>query len=289
MNKNIKTTLKVFAVILKWIALAFLCGLFLFPLVWMIMNSLKSQAEVNQQLSSLRTFLPSSDVSTWFVSYKNLFFAFEFFGRSIINSIVYSAITILMVLIVNSFGGYALAKFRFPGSQLLTTILILIIIVPVETSIVPLYTILYRIKLLQANMRVVGYLIPGAASAFYVYMFRQFFMGIPSELDEAARIDGATRLKSFFRIMLPLALPVFATVGIFTFMGSWNDYVWAQLIFSKPEQQPLQVFLQLINSYNPRDISMVMAALTFSTIPIAIVYIFCQKYIVEGVSFTGLK
>lgn len=90
-------------------------------------------------------------------------------------------------------------------------------------------------------------------------------------------------------VIIPCALPVFATVSIFTFMGQWNEYVFAQLMFSNPAQQPLQVFLQLINNFNPKDISVVMASLTFSTIPIALFYIFAQKYIIEGVAFTGLK
>ena len=88
---------------------------------------------------------------------------------------------------------------------------------------------------------------------------------------------------------MPLAKAIFATVAIFTFMGAWNGYVFAQLMLPNPKNQPLQVFLQLVNTYNPKDLAVVMAALTFSTIPIAIVYIFCQRYIVEGVSFSGLK
>lgn len=267
-----------------------LAVIFTFPVLWMVVNSFKSQKEVYETINSLRTFLPYTwDVTKWFESYKNLFSTFDYFGQSIINSIVYASITITGVLIINSIAGYALSRFVFPGHKLIVNIIILILIVPVETSIVPLYVILKNLGLLDPNLRIIGYLIPGLVSPFYIFMFRNYFLGIPKELEEAAYIDGAGRLKTFFRIIIPVSLPVFATVAIFTFMGSWNEYVFAQLMFSSPAQQPLQVFLQLINNFNPKDISLVMASLTFSTIPIAIVYIFCQRYIVEGVAFTGLK
>jgi fructooligosaccharide transport system permease protein len=256
----------------------------------MVANSFKTHAQINQTLGSLQTFLPYTlDVTKWFVSYGKLFTTFKEFGQSILNSFIYSFITIAGVLLINSFCGYALAKLKFPGSNFIINFIIIILIVPVETSIVPLYVILKQIGLLNENLRVVGYLLPGLVSPFYIFMFRSYFLGIPKELEEAAIIEGAGRLKVYFKIVVPLSLPVFATVGIFAFMGSWNEYIFAQLMFSKPIQQPLQVYLQLINNFNPKDMSLIMASLTFSTLPIAIVYIFAQKYIVDGVTFTGLK
>lgn len=160
---------------------------------------------------------------------------------------------------------------------------------PVETSIVPTYIILQNLGLLREETRVIGYLLPGLVSPMYIFMFRAYFLGIPKELEEAAYMDGCGKLKAYFTVIVPCCKPVFATVAIFAFMGQWNEYVFAQLMFSDPSLQPLQVYLQLINNFNPKDISMVMASLTFSTIPIALVYIFCQRYIVEGVAFSGLK
>ncbi len=273
-----------------YFSLFVLAALFIFPVVWMIMNSFKTHAQINADLSTWRTFLPSTlNIGEWFQSYIKLFSSFQEFGRSILNSIVYSGITISVVLLINSLAGYAIAKFRFPGSTVIVTIIILILIIPVETSIVPLYVILKKMGLLTENLRIVGYLIPGFCSPFYIFMFRAYFLGIPKELEEAAYIDGASRIKTFFSIIIPNSLPVFATVSIFTFMGTWNEYIFAQLMFSNPLQQPLQVYLQLINNFNPKDMGMIMASLTFSTIPIALVYVFSQRYIVEGVAFTGLK
>ncbi|MGD9605036.1 MAG: carbohydrate ABC transporter permease [Bacilli bacterium] len=277
-----KTLFRIFLIVL--------CIIFLFPVVWMLSNSFKTQAEVYASINSIKTFLPATwNISKWFLSYQNLFATFDNFGRSILNSVIYATISITGVLLVNSLAGYALSRFVFPGHKTIVSIIILILIVPVETSIVPLYVILKNLGLLTAELRVIGYLLPGIVSPFYIFMFRAFFLGIPKELEEAAYVDGASKLTTFFKVIVPLSLPVFATVAIFTFMGSWNEYVFAQLMFSNPVQQPLQVFLQLINNFNPKDISLVMASLTFSTIPIALVYIFAQRYIIEGVAFTGLK
>ncbi len=273
-----------------YLFLASLCILFLFPVVWMVMNSFKSQEEVYATMSSWLTFLPSTwNITKWFDSYVKLFTTFDDFGRSIINSIIYCAVTITGILIINSFAGYALARFVFPGHKVLVTIIILLLIVPVETSIVPTYIILKNLGLLRTQFRVIGYLLPGLVSPMYIFMFRAYFLSIPKELEEAAYMDGCGKLKTYFTVIMPCCKPVFATVAIFAFMGQWNEYVFAQLMFSNPSLQPLQVYLQLVNNFNPKDISMVMASLTFSTVPIALVYIFCQRYIVEGVAFSGLK
>ena len=268
----------------------FLAFLFLFPVIWMVSNSFKDNDTVFAQMGSILTFFPPSwNIAEWFVSYAKLFDQFENFGRSILNSIIYCSVTIAMVLLINSLAGYALARFHFPGGKAMTTVILILMIVPVETSVVPTYLILYYLGLLTEPLNVVGYLLPGFASLMYTYMFRQFFLSMPVEIEEAARIDGCSRAGVFFRMIVPLSAPIFATVGIFTFMGQWNEYLSAQLIMQNEQYFPLQYYLQIINNSNPRDLGMVMAALTFSTIPIALVYVFCQKYIVEGVSFTGLK
>lgn len=283
-----------FARVVKVALLSLLCltlsAVFLFPLIWMVSNSFKDHETVYAQMNSILTFLPPSiNISEWFVSYMKLFQGFENFGQSVINSFIYAGVTIFFVLVINSVAGYALARFSFPGNRVLTTIILLLMIIPIEISVVPMYLILYYLGLLREPLNVIGYLIPGFSSLFYTYMFRQYFLGMPREIEEAARIDGCTRIGVFFKMIVPLAKPIFATVAIFTFMGQWNEYIFAQLMFPNPAQQPLQVFLQLVNNSNPQDIGMVMASLTLSTIPIALVYIFAQRYIVEGVAFTGLK
>ncbi len=287
-SRRRKRVKKVSLNFLVYFALILLAATFLFPVWWMVINSFKTQEEIYATINSIATFFPANwNVASWLTSYAKLFSTFDFFGQAILNSFIYSAITIVGVLFINSLAGYALARIRFPGRKFLTALILILIMVPVETSIVPLYVILSRMGLLK--MRVVAYLIPSFVSPFYIFMFRSFFLGIPKEIEEAASLDGASKFTIYRRLIIPVSLPIFATVAIFTFMGAWNDYVFAQLIFSDPSMQPLQVYLQLINNFNPQDLSLTMAALTFSTIPIAIVYIFCQKYIIEGVAFDGLK
>ena len=289
-NKKSFSLARLLKIILVTILCLILCIIFLFPVVWMVSNSFKDHETVYAQMTSILTFLPPSiNIGEWFVSYVKLFQGFDNFGQSVLNSIIYASVTIVSVLVINSLAGYALARFKFPGNKAMTTIILLLMIIPIETSVVPMYLILYYLGLLKEPFNIVGYLIPGFASLFYTYMFRQYFLGMPIEVEEAARIDGCSRVGVFFKMIVPLAKPIFATVAIFTFMGQWNEYIFAQLMFPNPAQQPLQVFLQLVNNANPQDIGMVMASLTLSTIPIALVYIFAQRYIVEGVAFTGLK
>lgn len=281
---------KIIARIFVCIGLAVLCVLFLFPIWWMVISSLKTHDTILEDLPSFATFLPRGDVTKWFGSYVELFSSFENFGKAIFNSFVYCGATVLGVLLINSLAAYALTRLEFPGSGVISTIVILLIIVPVETSVVPLYVILQKMGLLYEQTAAVGYVLPNLVSALYIFMFKQYLEGIPRELEEAAEIDGAGKVRTFFSIILPLAKPIFATVAIFTFMGAWNEYVFAQLIFGNYDSQmPLQAFLQIVNKRNPQDLALTMASLTISTIPIAIVYIFCQKNIVEGVSYSGIK
>lgn len=273
-----------------YLLLVVLCVLFLFPIFWMAMNSMKPHAQIYADMNTFKTFLPSFHASEWFASYGELFTMFKYFGRSILNSLIYCAVTIAGVLVVNSLAAYALSRFKFPGHKVLVTIIVLLLMIPVETSIVPQVIILRSLGLLKGNMRILGYLIPAIVSPMYIFQFRSFFLGIPKELEEAAYIDGCGRFKTFFRVIVPCSMPVFATVAIFTFMGQWNEYVFANYMFAAKESfKPLQVFLQLVNTHNPQDLSCTLAALTFGTVPIAIVYIFFQRWIIEGVAFSGLK
>lgn len=280
--------------VMKWTIFIVYGFISVLPMYWMVVNSFKTHPQIYADMDSFRTFCPPLDITQYFDSYITLFREFDLFGRAVFNSLFYAVIIIVLVLGVNSLAGYALARFHFPGNRVIETIIILLLIVPVETSVVPLYVILYRMGLLNTSLlgpgiRVVAYIIPGIVSPFNIFLFRQFFLGIPIELEDAAKIDGSSRLGVFFKIVFPLSLVVFATVTIFSFMGTWNDYLWPQLVFTDERYFPVQVFLQQVNNRNPKDISLVMASLTFSTLPIVIVYVSFQKYIVEGVAYTGLK
>lgn len=150
-----------------YIAITLLALTYLFPVLWMVVNSFKTQEQIYETISSFASFFPATwNVAEWMRSYVELFSTFDFFGRSILNSFIYSAITIVGVLFFNSLAGYALARIKFPGSKFIINFILILILVPVETSIVPLYVILSKLNLLK--VRVVAYLIPSFVSPFYI-------------------------------------------------------------------------------------------------------------------------
>lgn len=163
-----------------------------------------------------------------------------------------------------------------------------LLIVPVETVLIPQFTIMNGLGLVNTRLAVI---LPGIASVFNIYLFRNFFIAIPEEIIESARIDGASIVKIFFSIMLPMSKPAIATVGVLSFIGSWNDYIWPLMVLTDKSKFSMQVAITTINSTQPVYINQVMAVLTMSTIPLIIIYVVAQKYILEGLggSGTGIK
>lgn len=278
--KYVKTTV-------YYVMLFILSFLFLFPLLWMVANSFKPNEMLFSQLNSYKAFLLPFNlpITQWFDAYRQVFERFNLF-KGIGNSIMYGSIVVVCNVLVNSMAAYALAKFHFPGKKIILSIIIFILIVPMETGIVPLFVIVNSLHLVNT---IPGLLAPAIGNVFNIFLFRQFFMNLPGELEEAALIDGAGRFRIFFAIIIPLSKPIIATIAILTFIGSWNDFLWPVLIFTDNGKMPLQVILNVLNNTDPVYTNQVMAGLTISTIPIILVYAFFQKYIVEGISHTGIK
>lgn len=264
-----------------------LSALFIFPLIWMVTSSLKPEAMIFTQLRSLKAFsLPfEQPISTWFDAYRVVFTRFNLV-RAIGNSVMYGSIIVICNIIVNSLAAYALAKFHFPGKKLIIALIIFIMIVPMETGIVPLFVIVNSLKLVNT---IPGLVAPALGSVFNVFLFRQFFMGIPDEFEEAAILDGAGKMRIFVSIIMPLSKSIIATVAVLTFIGSWNDFLWPVLIFTENSKMPLQVILNVLNNTDPVRTNEVLAALTVSTVPIIMIYAFFQRFIVEGISHAGVK
>lgn len=279
-----KTSLKK---ILYYIFLITLSFVFIFPLLWMVASSLKPNEMIFSQLNSFKAFLLPFGIpfSQWFEPYRLVFERFNLF-RGIFNSLFYGSLIVVLNILVNSLAAYALARFAFPGKKLMISIIIFILIVPMETGIVPLFVIVNKLGLVNT---VAGLIVPSIANVFSIFLFRQFFLGIPIELEEAAVIDGAGRMRIFFSIILPLSKPIIATTAILTFIASWNDFLWPVLMFTENSKMPLQVLLNVLNNTEPVYTNQVMAGLTVSTIPIIIIYALFQKQIVEGVAHTGIK
>ena len=272
---------------LEYILLTLLAFLFLFPMVWMVVSAMKPEADVYGNLTSWKAFLPSLNPANWFKPYQEILERFSILTY-LGNSIFYSTTFALGSILINAFAGYAFARIDFSGKKILFGFLLALLIIPAETVLIPQFTIVNALGLVNNRLAVI---IPGLASIFNIYLFRNFFIAIPEEIVESARMDGANIIQTFFRIMLPMSKPAVATVGVLSFISSWNDYIWPLMVLTDTSKFSMQVAITTINTTQPVYINQVMAVLTISTIPLIIVYIVAQKYIVQGLggSGTGIK
>ncbi|MBE7061243.1 MAG: carbohydrate ABC transporter permease [Clostridiales bacterium] len=268
--------------------------IFLFPIIYMIATSTKSESAYAASVGSLKMFLPDfANIGTMFSNYKSVLVNYDIWKYAL-NSFIYAAIVIVLNVLINGLAGYVMAKLRFPGKRLLSFLIIFLIVVPVETSIIPLYSIVKIMLGLKKGMTVIGVILPAAISIFNIFLFTQFFEGIPKEYEEAARIDGATTMGVFAKVIMPLSKPIIATVAVFCFIGVWNDYLWPSMILPSVDDGswpllPIQTALMSIQSIEGITTGEIMASLIITSIPIFIIYVAAQKYIVQGFGTAGLK
>jgi fructooligosaccharide transport system permease protein len=274
---------KKLSMLVGYILLAILAFLFIFPLLWMISSSMKPEANIYTEMGSIKALLPSFTVSDWFAAYKSLFARFNIFGY-VSNSLFYAAVVALGAIFVNALAGYAFAKYEFKGKKLIFLMLLALLIIPTEALIINQFTVIHKIGLVNTRIAV---MLPLFANVFFIYLFRNFFMAVPNSIIESARLEGASSWKIFWSIMMPMSKPAIATVGTLAFIGSWNDYIWPLMILTDSDKYPLQVAITNINSTNPVYTNEVMAILTVSTIPLIIVYIFAQKFLMQGLGNSG--
>ena len=267
---------------------------FILPKMYMLATSTKSESTYAAGVGSLNMFLPDfANLGIAFENYKNVLMNYDIWKYAL-NSFVYAAIVIVLNILVNGLAGYVMAKLTFPGKKLLSFLIIFLIVVPVETSIIPLYSIVKIMLGLKQQMSVLGVILPATISIFNIFLFTQFFQNIPKEYEEAARIDGASTLGVFFKVILPLSKPILATVAVFCFIGVWNDYLWPSMILPSADDGtwpllPIQTALISIKSIESITTGEIMASLVITSIPIFVIYVAAQKYIVQGFGTSGLK
>ncbi len=268
--------------------------IFLFPILYMLATSTKSESAYAESIGTLNMFLPDfANTATAFENYKSVLLNYDIWKYAL-NSFLYAAIVIVLNVLINGLAGYVMAKLRFPGKRLLSFMIIFLIVVPVETSIIPLYSIVKIMLGLKQEMSILGVILPAAISIFNVFLFMQFFQNIPSEYEEAARIDGATTMGVFSKVIMPLSKPIIATVAVFCFIGVWNDYLWPSMILPSVDDGswpllPIQTALISIKSIEGITTGEIMASLVITSIPIFVIYVAAQKYIVQGFGTAGLK
>lgn len=264
--------------------------LFILPLLYMLASSTKTEEQIAYASGTIMMFIPDfSTIGHVFDNYAALFERTNFL-RYALNSLIYAAIIIVLNVIVNGLAGYVLAKFDFPGKKFFTFFILFLIVVPVETSIIPLYTIARDMLGLKKELSFFAVVFPGVISIFNIFLYTQFFTSIPKEFEEAMHIDGSSRVRIFFDLILPLSKPIIATTAVFTFIGVWNDYVWPSMVLSNNKDWwTVQSSLLTLQADPATTSGQWMAALVMTTLPIFIVYAAAQKYIVKGFGTAGLK
>ena len=257
--------------------------LFIFPLVWMIVSAMKPEAAIFHDMGTINTFLPSHHISDWFQSYKTIFNRFDII-RYLGNSIFYAAAVTVGSIVINALAGYAFATIDFKFKKVLFGLMIALLVIPGETIMITKFVVVQRLNLINTPFAVI---LPLLATPLYIYMFTVFFRAVSKEIQEAAMIEGANKFDIFLKVMLPMSKPAVATVGTLSFIMSWNDYIWPLMVITNSDRYPLQVAITNINNTEPVYINQIMAILTISTIPLIIIYVFFQKYLVQGIGATG--
>lgn len=270
-------------IVLYHILSILLALLFIFPLVWMIVSSLKPEAQIFNDMGTIRSFLPSLNSSEWFGAYEAVFERFNIF-RYIFNSIFYALSVTVGSILVNSLAGYAFATINFRFKKPLFGLMIALLVIPAETIMITKFIVVDELNLVNTPWAVI---LPLIATPLYIYMFTVFFGAISTEVQEAAQLEGANRFQIYWNIMLPMAKPAIATVGTLSFIMSWNDYIWPLMVLTDSSKYPLQIAITNINNTQPVYMNQVMAILTISTIPLIIIYVFFQNQLVQGLGSTG--
>ena len=250
-----------------------------FPFVWMILTSFKYENDVF-------TWPPHLLPSQWTTSaYRNIWsqIPFDLFFR---NSLIFAGGVTLISLFLDSLAAYSFSRFDYPGRDAFFLLVLIALMLPFQVTFIPLYITVQKLGLLNSFG---GLIIPRATNAFGIFMLRQFFNGIPHELDDAARIDGASEFYIYARIILPLSGPALATLGIFHFMYNWNDFLWPLLITKTTEMRTLPAGLALFMGEHVIDNALLMAGATLALLPLFIAFLFAQKYFVQSIVMTGLK
>lgn len=263
------------------IVLLFIAFVVFFPIMWMISQSLTPNSEVWDWPPQ---FIPQHPTLE---NYQTLFTRQDLaIGHWFMNSLFVSTITTILTLFITSLAAYSFARLRFPGRDVIFFILLSALVIPAQVTLIPIFLLMRDLKWLDTYHALIW---PAMANVFAVFMLRQFFLGIPRELEEAAILDGATRFGIYWRIILPMSSSALTALAIFVFLGSWNDLFWPLIVLNRLEMRTLPVGLTVLSSaYYTREQSLVQAGAVIASVPVLIFYAFFQRQILKGITFTGM-
>lgn len=206
--------------------------------------------------------------------------------RYFLNSLILSASITALSLLVNSMAGFAFAKFHFPGKESLFKLLLAAMIIPAQVTMLPLFLMMNQLGLINSYL---GVIIPGMASIFGIFLIRQYITSLPDSLIEAARLDGASDFQIYWKIVLPLAKPILVTLGLFTFMGTWNDFMWPLIIMTRENMYTLPVAMANLSGEHAQDTELMMAGAVITVLPVIIVFLALQRFYIEGIMLGSVK
>jgi multiple sugar transport system permease protein len=267
--------------IVRYVVLIALALLFISPLLFMLVTSFKTRVEAagipptwipeTPTLDAYRTVLdsPGTPVLRWFA-----------------NSMIAATANALLVVATSALAAYPLARMHFRGKRIVFGLIIATLFVPPVILVIPNYLLVGELRWLDTLVAVI---VPSAASAFGVFFLRQFFLSLPRELEEAARLDGANSFQTFFRVILPLSRPALITLALLAFLTNYNDFLWPVYVLFSPESQTLPAGLSTLQSANSVRYDLLMAGAVIASVPVLIAFVLLQRFIIEGVSRSGLK
>ncbi|MGD1819194.1 MAG: carbohydrate ABC transporter permease [Pleomorphochaeta sp.] len=274
MNKKYSLSL-----VLQHIIVIFLAMFCLFPVVWVFLSSFKPQSEL---FKIPMTFLPKNwTILNYIEALKHGSFI-TYFSNTLFVAVVSTVITVL----INIMCGYALAKYIFPGRNLIFSIMIGTLMIPLQVIMIPIFLQLKRLGMLNSLW---GIIIPPAATPTGIFLARQYMVNLPNSMIESARIDGAKEFFIFRTIIIPLSKPIVATIAIFSFMWRWNDYLWPLIVITDNDKQTLQQALANFVGQLQINWSNLLAMTTISIIPVIVVFLIFQRYFMSGITTGAVK
>lgn len=261
------------------LALAGLAAATLLPLFAMVSASLMPTGE---STATPPPWLPSR---VTFEHYRDLFTRLSL-GRTLANSVLLASSVTALSLLLNSMAGYAFAKLRFAGRDRLFRTLLAAMVIPAQVAMLPLFLLLKQLGLVNTYM---GVIVPGMASIFAIFLMRQYALSLPDELLDAARVDGASEWRIYRSVILPLCRPVLVTLGVFTFMGTWNDFMWPLVVLTDDRLYTLPVALANLMGEHVQDNELMMAGSVLTVLPVLVLFLALQRHYVEGITVGGVK
>ena len=261
-------------------ALLLLCTVItLLPYAWMLSSSFKPAVEI---FSGTAQLIPSHPILDNYINAVTR----QPVARAIFNSIIVAGIETFAVVVTSVFTAYPFARLRFPGREILFMLILGTMMIPSQVTMIPTFILMKWFGWIDSYQ---GLIVPRIMAPLGIFLMRQFLQSLPKELEEAARIDGCSRLKTLTHVLLPLTGPAVATLAIFTFTASWNEFFWPLLVVQSTEMWTIQLLIAQLKAAEATDWGMVMAIVSLSVLPTVLIYVMLQRYFVKGIAMSGLK